>query len=163
MLGLHCGELKKWKAHSCPPSLRTEARKTRYTFCQHSEMKNKDIWVLFLSSLVSKTPKHAISHPKAASSHCPLVWGCVKALSFPGRLSRCWDHHYSSSSRHPTPQPLQALLWLPTCSQFCDSQSLWRLRLRGPPSLGSVAPPSAVISPLPSVEDSTCSTYFNHP
>lgn len=60
------------------------------------------------------------------------------SLSFPGQLSCCWEHHhYSSSPRHPTPLLLQALLWLPICSQFRYSPSLWRLSLRIPLCLGS--------------------------
>lgn len=62
----------------------------------------------------------------------------VCSLSFPGQLSCCWEHHHCSSSpRHPTPLLLQALLWLPICSRFCYSPSLWRLSLRIPPCPGS--------------------------
>lgn len=96
-------------------------------------MRNKKS-VPSLTSLVIKPRKHTGYQPQAATSHTAYVWGplCPQVT----RLL-LGTPPPSSSPRHPTPSLLQALLWLPTCSQICYCQSLRNLRLKIPPCLDS--------------------------
>jgi hypothetical protein len=67
----------RWKVLSCAHSVCSKlGRQDIHSL--HSDMRNKDIRVLPLSSLDIKHSQYVTSQLKAGSSHFPLVWDCVE-------------------------------------------------------------------------------------